>query len=154
MIKIIEAKQSDITRAKILIADVLKEYDLEFDPLGTDKDLENIYKEYFNNSGVFKLIIEQSNRSIIACYGLYKINDNTCELRKMYLTKNMRGKGIGKKMMEDAFTEAKKLGYNKMILETNSVLKEAISMYKKFGFIEYNPEYLSSRCNIGMYKNI
>ncbi len=154
MIKIIKAKQSDIPEVKILVADSLREYHLEFDPLGTDKDLEDIQEEYFNNKGVFKTVIKQPGREIIACYGLYRIANGTCELRKMYLTKDMRGKGVGRQMMNDAFIEAKRLGYKKIILETNSILKEAVSMYKKYGFVEYSPEHLSSRCNLGMYKVI
>jgi putative acetyltransferase len=65
----------------------------------------------------------------------------------MYLHGAYRGKGLGRFLMESALSEARQLGFKRMILETASVLKEAISLYKSHGFIEYEPEHISSRCD-------
>ncbi|OHB80176.1 MAG: hypothetical protein A2Z25_02330 [Planctomycetes bacterium RBG_16_55_9] len=75
------------------------------------------------------------------------MEEHTCELRKMYLHKAYRGKGLGRCLLEDALTRAKQLGFKTMVLETASVLKEAISLYKSYGFVEYTPDHLSSRCD-------
>jgi putative acetyltransferase len=65
----------------------------------------------------------------------------------MYLHKVHRGKGLGKFLLEDALSKARQLGFEKMILETASVLKEAIALYKSYGFKEFMPDHLSSRCD-------
>jgi putative acetyltransferase len=65
----------------------------------------------------------------------------------MYSSPNQRGKGLGKSIMEYALSKAKELGYNRIILETASPLQEAIGLYKKYGFKEFNPEHLSPRCD-------
>ena len=65
----------------------------------------------------------------------------------MYLHSSYRGKGFGKLLLESALSQARRIGFKKMTLETASVLKEAISLYKSYGFIEYEPEHLSSRCD-------
>jgi putative acetyltransferase len=71
----------------------------------------------------------------------------TCELRKMYLRRDRRGKGLGKLMLEHALAEARRLGFGTITLETASVLKEAIGLYESYGFKPYTPAHLSSRCD-------
>ena len=135
--------RENITR---LVFDVLKEYDLKPDPSSTDKDLKDIESSYFKRGGTF-LVLEAKDGSIVGAYGLYPMEEQTCELRKMYLQKAYRGKGLGKFLMEDALARARRLGFKKMVLETASVLKEAIALYKSYGFEEYTPGHLSSRCD-------
>jgi putative acetyltransferase len=65
----------------------------------------------------------------------------------MYLRRSYRGKGWGKFLLEHALAEASQLGFTRMVLETASVLKEAINLYKSYGFTEYQPQHLSSRCD-------
>ena len=72
-----------------------------------------------------------------------------CELRKMYLLREYRGRGLGKRMLEDAIARAKQMGFREMVLETASELVEAIALYKSYGFVEYTPEHLCSRCDQG-----
>ena len=135
-----------------LISTVLGEYGLNANPETTDNDLYHIDELYFNNHGIFKVL--ENEGMIIGSYGLFRISDAVCELRKMYLAKECRGKGLGKRMMEDAFLEAKMLGYTKMTLETNRCLKEAIQLYQSFGFTECKPCHLSDRCDMAMEKTL
>ena len=62
------------------------------------------------------------------------LEDDTCELVKMYLTKSSRGKGLGQQMIAHCITEASSNGFNQMYLETMPELKKAIQVYEKFGF--------------------
>ena len=144
------AVNKDSGDIKSLIFGILNEYKLSSDPESTDSDLENIEEHYTNNHGVFDVILNPEGK-IIATTGIYRINDKTCELRKMYLLKEYRGKGIGKFLLDHSINSAKGLGYNKIILETASVLKEAIGLYEKYGFKKYKPEHLSSRCDQTYY---
>ena len=72
---------------------VLDDYGLVTDPKETDKDLFDLNKYYFNNKGWFGVIKDRTDH-IIGTYGLFKINDTTCELRKMYLYPEYQGKGL------------------------------------------------------------
>ena len=133
----------DIVR---LVFDVLKEYDLKPDPASTDADLKDIESSYLNQGGTF-LVLEEKDGSIVGAYGLYPMEKHTCELRKMYLHKKYRGRGLGKLLMDDALSKARQLGFEKMVLETASVLKEALALYTSYGFQEYQPDHLSDRCD-------
>jgi putative acetyltransferase len=65
----------------------------------------------------------------------------------MYLRRAYRGKGLGKFLLEDALARAKKMGFERMVLETASVLTEAIGLYTSYGFVEYHADHLSRRCD-------
>lgn len=135
-----------------LVKTVLADYGLRTDPRGTDQDISDFNKYYFNQGGWFS-VIENDGR-IIGSYGIYHINDSICELRKMYLLKDYQGQGLGKGMMEDALKKARDLGYSEMILESNSILTKALGLYRKYGFESYTPEHLSDRCDLSMKRKI
>lgn len=59
---------------------------------------------------------------------------DTCELVKMYLLTEVRGTGLGKKLIENAINAAKTEGFQYMYLETMHELKNALDIYAKFGF--------------------
>jgi putative acetyltransferase len=140
------ADNRDGEKIASLVFGVLREYGLKPDPASTDADLDDIESSYFKRGGTF-LVLEEEDNSIIGAYGLYPMKDQTCELRKMYLQKAYRGKRLGKRLMEDALVRARQLGFRKMVLETASVLKEAIALYKHYGFTEYQPDHMSDRCD-------
>ena len=57
-----------------------------------------------------------------------------CELQKMYLTKEARGKGIAQELMQKCLEFAKQAGYDKCYLETLPFMKAAQKLYIKSGF--------------------
>jgi putative acetyltransferase len=154
------ATNADCRPVRDLVFTVLAEYHLKPDPGCTDADLRDIEQSYLNRGGVFYLL-ETRDGSVIGSYGLYPIADcglqiadlNTevrpaaCELRKMYLHQDYRGKGLGRRLLEHALSEARRLGFKTVTLETASVLKKAIRLYERYGFKPYTPAHLSCRCD-------
>lgn len=140
-----KADNTDIEAIKEVIFEVLEEYGLQPDPESTDSDLSDIEGNYILNGGYFGVIEE--NGKVVATVGIYKVSAHVCELRKMYMLSSLRGKGIGKKLIEFALAEAKELGFTKVVLETASQLVEAIALYKKYGFTEYQSDHLVPRCD-------
>lgn len=139
------ASNTDSEQIKAVVFTVLKEFGLKPDSNSIDRDLDSIEESYFSNNGFFGVI--ESENVIVATVGLHKVNENTCELRKMYSLPSQRGKGLGNSIIEFALSKAKELGYSRVILETASPLKAAIGLYKKYGFTEFNPEHMSARCD-------
>ncbi len=140
------ATNRDANAVRELVFGVLQTYGLKPDPASTDSDLEDIEQNYFQNRGWFS-ILEFPEAGLIGSYGIRNVTYNTCELRKMYLHPDFRGMGLGKILLEDALLTAKRLRYEVVSLETASVLQEAISLYRKYGFEAYAAEHLSPRCD-------
>jgi putative acetyltransferase len=131
--KIRPANNSDCKNVQNLVFSVLREYGLQPDLQGTDQDIADLEKHYINRGGTFDLI-EDANGNLLGTVGLYPMNETTVELRKMYFSKDLRGKGFGKQTLSRIIEKAKELGFQKIYLETASPLVEAIHLYKKFGF--------------------
>ena len=131
-----------------LVEHVLTEYGLSVNPDVTDSDLLDIRKSYIATGGTFRVI--RFGGKIVGSYGVYATSAWLCELRKMYLLPEFRGQGLGKKLMDDAIKKAKALGFAEMFLETNSCLQEAVHLYRRYGFTEFEPEHLSDRCDLAM----
>ncbi len=135
-----------------LIKHVLDGYDLKTNPEVTDLDIFDIQRNYFDNGGWFAVMVVEGE--VIGCYGLFKVNKHICELRKMYLLPRYQGQGLGKMLMEEAERKARDLGFEEMVLETNTRLDKALGLYKKFGFQEYASAHLSDRCDLAMRKKL
>jgi len=140
----VEANNSQTAEIKTVVFSVLKEYGLQ--PSTIDFCLEDIEKHYFANGGYFGVLLDENDR-IVATGGLYTMNNDRAEIRKMYMLPNHRGRGLGKMILQTLIEKAKALGFKSIELETASVLKEAIGLYQKFGFQPYASPHIAARCD-------
>ena len=129
-----------------LVTTVLQEYGLKNEPCSTDSDLGDLEFHYQGRGGRFD-VLENDRGEVVGCVGLYPIDTHCIELRKMYLRKDARGKGLGKKLLDHAVKNAKDMGYKRITLETAGVLKEAIKLYTKYGFQPFVAQHLARRCD-------
>lgn len=65
--------------------------------------------------------------------------EGTCELVKMYLLPEVRGIGLGKRIIEECLEFARENGYRQVYIESMPELENALKVYEKFGF-----KYLSA----------
>jgi putative acetyltransferase len=138
------ASNHDRERVVAHVFDILSEYGLPPDPDSKDSDLNNLERNYIHSGGVFELI-EDKEGNLLGTYGLYPLDKDTCELRKMYFVPQVRGRGLGWQVLERAVEHARRLGFKSIVLETVSVLKEAIRLYTRFGFVPMQAKHISPR---------
>ena len=110
--------------------------DLEFQNFS--EELSNIQNQYSRPNGVLILAIEAGFRPM-GCFGVRPMEGPICELKRMYLRKQARGKGIGKLMLKKSISMARELGYEKMRLDTLPSMQSAIKRYQSMGFYEIGP---------------
>lgn len=83
--------------------------------------------------------------------------EGICEMQKLYLSRHVKGMGIGRRMIAFIIQQAIKMGYHACYLETLNELKEAVRLYEAFGF-HYIPEPLGNTghnsCDIYMIKEL
>ncbi|MBS1627303.1 MAG: GNAT family N-acetyltransferase [Bacteroidetes bacterium] len=153
IIRAIEVKDNAAI-AKI-IRDALEEF--KANKPGTvyfDKTTDNLF-ELFTSTHKSKYFIAVLNEKVIGGAGIFPtegLPNETCELVKMYLAKEVRGLGLGRKMIEICLQSAKQNGYRKIYLESMPELKNALAVYEKFGF-EYlsNPLGNSGHCGCDLW---
>jgi ribosomal protein S18 acetylase RimI-like enzyme len=106
-----------------------------------DLCFENLEKEMNELPGVYapphgSLLLAADGKKIAGCVALKKIDDRVCEMKRLYVRDEFRGKGIGKKLAQHIADEARKIGYERLRLDTLPSMKEAISLYRSLGFEE------------------
>ena len=142
------ASPGDAQAIREVVRVVLAEYGLAPDPTGTDGDLGDIATSYFARGGVFDVVVADDGR-VVGCCGVYRVDDTTCELRKMYVLREDRGHGLGARLLRRAIAFARGRGFRRMELETASLLKVAIGLYERSGFRPAARAHLASRCDQG-----
>jgi putative acetyltransferase len=96
----------------------------------------NILFEVYQDDAEIYFVVEKDEIILGGC-GIGKLIDaeiKICELQKMYLAKEARGKGIAKELMQKCLIFAKQVGYDKCYIETLPFMKDAQKLYVKSGF--------------------
>jgi putative acetyltransferase len=145
-----DAGNEDGERVRNLVFGVLREYDLTVETGGTDADIADIEANYTKRGGVFE-VIEDVDGNLLGTIGLYPLDAETVELRKMYFDRKLRGRGVGRMMLERMIEKARALGCKRIYLETASILKEAVALYEKYGFEPTTEGIHSARCDAAYF---
>lgn len=133
-------------------------YDFNIEWLETHFYVEAFDREVLSNPNQYILdpggyiFFAVENNEAIGTVALLKRGDNAYELTKMAVQTNQRGKKIGQQLLQHCIDFAKKNSFNQLFLYSNTLLENAIYIYRKFGFEEVEVEAKSpyKRSNIKM----
>ncbi|MEM8506817.1 MAG: GNAT family N-acetyltransferase [Bacteroidota bacterium] len=131
-----EIENTDNIQVAQLIRAVLEEYGVpKVGSAYEDKALEDMFTAYSTPRSIFFVVAD--GKKIIGCAGIAPLDNydgNVCELQKMYLTKETRGLGLGKKLIVQCLAKAKGFGFDGCYLETMPYMEVAQNLYVKNGF--------------------
>ena len=140
-------RREDASAVREIVFGVLAEFGLAPDHAGTDVDLSDVERHYLAPGGGF-WVVEDGRGRIVGTCGLWLDPDDParCELRKMYLLPDWRGRGLGGQLLEVALAHARTTGRTRVELETNRAMTAAIGLYESRGFREFEGE-TCARCD-------
>jgi GNAT superfamily N-acetyltransferase len=97
------------------------------------------------------IFLALDGEEIVGTCALLRVSRATCELAKMAVDAAARGRGIGAALGKTVIDKARSEGAQTLALESNTVLKPAIRLYRRLGFEEFAGEPSPyQRCNIQM----
>ena len=139
--------------------------DLDFQKLVAelDKDLairdgeEHSFFAQFNKISTIKyVVLIYENDIAVGCGAIKEYEENTMEIKRMFVPQEKRGKGIASIVLKELENWAKELGNKKCILETGIKQPEAISLYKKndFSIIKNYGQYAEVENSVCFEKSI
>jgi GNAT superfamily N-acetyltransferase len=108
-----------------------------------DQELADLPGDYAPPEG--RLLLAEYEGELAGCVALHKLalhklDASICEMKRLYLRPQFRGKGLGRALAERIIAEARQIGYRQMRLDTvEPVMKDAVAMYRKLGFKEVAP---------------
>lgn len=144
--KIREATPADADAIRSVVGDALAEFGFPVESDGIDSDLADVPVGYQRRGGLFRVVVDEQD-AVVGCGGLFPTESNVVELRKMYFRPELRGKGFGRKLLDDLIAEARRRKFQRIELETASNLTTAIALYQRAGFVETAGSKHSCRCD-------
>lgn len=138
MIRIIPAETTElIEEAKKLFLEYAAS-------LGFDLGFQNFEEEMATFPNMYSpprgsLLLAVHIDEIAGCVALRELEDDVCEMKRLYVRNRYRGLKIGKKLAWAIISSGRDAGYRVMRLDTVSSMTEAIGLYKSLGFKEIKP---------------
>ena len=138
MIEILEANTDDL----IAIAkELFQEY---AESLGFDLCFQNFARELDYFPGQYsapagRLYLARYGNQVIGCVGLRYFEKGICEMKRLYVRPNFRGKQAGRALAEASIRAAADIGYDCMRLDTLPSMESAYKLYRSLGFGPIEP---------------
>jgi ribosomal protein S18 acetylase RimI-like enzyme len=108
--------------------------------LGVDLSFQDLDHELATLDEFYELILIARDVEVAAgCVALRRIDDATCEMKRLSVRPTFRGHNLGRRLAEHIIGEARRRGYRRMRLDTLPMMEAAIPLYRSLGFIEIPP---------------
>jgi putative acetyltransferase len=103
-----------------------------------DQELANLPGDYAPPEGCLVLAMQDGQPA--GCVALHKLDDEYCEMKRLYVRPQFRGHGLGLALAERVIADAREIGYKYLRLDTvEPVMRAAVAMYRELGFREIAP---------------
>ena len=106
---------------------------------GIETELDSLPGKFSPPEGC--LLIAEVDDNPVGCVALRSFEPGTCEMKRLFVKPEFRSKGVGMALAKRVITEAKKRGYNKMLLDTGDFMVAAQKLYNSLGFKTTNQYY-------------
>lgn len=116
-----------------------------------DEELQQLKAKYGLPYG--RLYAAYWNGELAGCIGLKYIDSDNCEMKRFYVRPQFRGKQIGNRLVQKIVSDARRIGYRYMLLDTLPFLKNAIYLYEQYGFYEIQ-KYNNSPMDTSIYMRL
>ena len=116
---------------------LLREY---AESLQVDLSFQDFETELADPLGFYELVLLAED----GCVALRRLDERTCEMKRLYVRPVARGGGLGRALAEAVIAEARRRGYARMLLDTLPRMSAAQALYDSLGFratesYRYNP---------------
>lgn len=135
----------DSSEQLITVRSLLEEYwtSLGFDreTFGFGEELDGLPGSYARPGG--RLALAVLSDQVVGCIALRCLDHDSCEMKRLFVRRSARGKGIALALLTWLVTEARSQGYSRMLADTLPTMKDALRVYERFGFTpveSYSPK--------------
>jgi len=126
------ATAADVPAVMLLIGRVFAEYGLLLMPAFEVPDLLRFNAHYTPPRGAFWVVREDTR--VVGSVGVERLDDCTAELHRLYLDSTLRGRGIGRALVETVLDWAREQGVRRLVLWSDTRFEQSHRLYRRLGF--------------------
>ena len=98
------------------------------------QEAQSYYDQFNKLDDIKHVIVAYQDTTPVGCGAIKRFDGDSMEVKRMYVSPEVRGKGVATSILLALEEWAKSLGYEKCILETGTLQIEAIALYEKKGY--------------------
>jgi GNAT superfamily N-acetyltransferase len=112
--------------------------------LGIDLGFQDFEAELVSLPGKYSpprgsVLLAWNGDRAVGCVALRPIDDNVCEMKRLYVHPELRAQRVGRRLAERIIQEARAIGYRSMNLDTLPSMSPALRLYSNLGFRPIEP---------------
>ena len=118
----------------VLLARIWEEYRFVWDPETEFPDLFTFDAHYGPPRGAFWVVRDEVGR-VIGSIGVQRVNDTSAEIRRLYLDAHVRGRGLGRALVDEVLAWCRAHGFTRLVLWSDTRFEQSHRLYDRMGFV-------------------
>lgn len=97
-------------------------------------DADAFFAQFNKVDSIQHVIVVHAGAAPVGCGAFKPFGDDAVEVKRMFTSPEQRQRGIASMVLSELEEWARELGYRRCVLETGTMLQDAIALYKKHGY--------------------
>jgi len=127
-------RPSDIETVRALFVEYARSLQFSLCFQNFEQELASLPGAYAAPKG--QILLAESDGRALGVVALRRFDDHSCEMKRLYVRPEARGRGLGERLARAIMAEAARIGYATIRLDTHESMLEAIGLYRALGFRE------------------